>query len=186
MVRDPRFLIGNLELQKSYLSAERGACIENLERLPGLLREAVAGLSDSQLEESYRTGGWTIRQVVHHLVDSQLNEYVRMKLALTEAEPTIMPWNETAWAEYSDSSLPIEPALQLLEALHTRWSFLLWSLEVAEWECGFVHPAYGRTTLEAALVIAEWHARHHLAHITIWRASETRSSADARTSSVAP
>jgi DinB superfamily len=184
-VRDPRFPIGELERQQSYSSADRAALIESLEHLPALLRKAVAGLSHNQLEETYRTGGWTIRQTVHHLVDSHLNEYIRFKLALTEAEPTITPWNEAAWAELSDSSYPIEPTLILLEVLHERLLFLLRSIEVADWERGFVHPEYGRTTLTAALVICEWHARHHLTHITVWREARDGFNPDARTSSAA-
>jgi hypothetical protein len=150
--------------------AIRAAHIETLRLLPERLRAAVSGLNDSQLDTPYRDGGWTVRQVVHHLADSHAVSYMRFKLALTEDWPTINPYNEAAWANLADGrSLPIGVSLSIIDGLHARWVALLESLSDADFQKGFNHPERGRLDLATALAIYEWHSRHHTAHITSLR-----------------
>jgi hypothetical protein len=131
----------------------------------------VAGLNDSQLDTPYREGGWTVRQVVHHLADSHANSVIRFKLALTEDWPTIKPYNENTWAQLPDSkSLPVDSSLTFISAMHERWVALLESMSEADFERGYVHPERGRQNLLTALGIYAWHGRHHTAHITSLRA----------------
>ena len=166
---DPSYPIGKFERQSSYSSAERAELIQALRQLPEQMRQAVAGLTEAQLETPYRQGGWTVRQVVHHVPDSHLNAYVRFKLALTEDNPTIKPYNESAWARLPDSSLPLEVSLALLEALHWRWVSLLQTLPETVWHRTFLHPASGEFRLETSLALYAWHSKHHLAHILTLR-----------------
>lgn len=145
--------------------------IQNLYELPGLLAAAVSGLNDSQLDTPYREGGWTLRQVVHHIADSHGNSFFRFKLALSEDWPTIKAYDQAAWAEMPDGrTMPIAPSLALIEGLHARWVTLLESLSEADFKKGFVHPERGRMDLAAALAIYDWHSRHHTAHIKNLRA----------------
>ena len=132
---------------------------------------AVAGLAAGQLDTPYREGGWTVRQVVHHLPDSHLNAYTRMKLALTEEEPTIKPYEEARWAELPDArGGDIEPSLRLLESLHQRWLMLLRDLKPADFDRQFRHPEHGRIfKLSETLALYAWHGRHHVAHISALR-----------------
>lgn len=150
-------------------SAERRqADVEAIAALPALLRDVVRDFADEQFDTPYRPGGWTVRQVVHHLPDCHLNAYVRCKLALTEAEPTIRPYDEAAWAELADSrDTPVEVSLTLLEALHARWTTLLRSLGAGDFERTFVHPEIeGARSLDWLVGMYAWHGRHHLAHVT--------------------
>lgn len=150
---------------------DRAASLQTLYLLPKRLRAAVDDLSAEQLDTPYREGGWTVRQLVHHLADSHLNAYARVRLALTEDWPAITPYNEALWAELSDARTgPIAPSLELLTSLHTRWVALLTSLPEEDWQRGYVHPKGGRQTLEHVLAVYDWHSRHHLAHITSLRA----------------
>jgi hypothetical protein len=148
----------------------RAGQIQTLRLLPEHLRAAVDGLSDTQLDTPYRDGGWTVRQVVHHIADSHANSYVRFKLALTEDSPTIKPYDEAAWARLPDSRLAIEPSLILITGLHQRFVGLLESMSEEDFERGFNHPERGRVTLATNLAIYDWHSRHHTAHITSLRA----------------
>lgn len=149
----------------------RAEHIASLRLLPERLRAAVRGLSDAQLDTPYRDGGWTVRQVVHHLGDSHANSFIRFKLALTEDWPTIKPYDEAAWAKLADStSLPVDISLDFITALHARWTALLLSMTEEDFAKGFNHPENGRQTLARALAIYEWHGRHHTAHITNLRA----------------
>ena len=132
---------------------------------PRRLREALAGLTDDQLDTPYREGGWTVRQVAHHLPDSHVNAYVRFKLALTEDAPRIKPYDEARWAELPDSRLDPAVSLALLDALHARWVPLLRAIAPGEWEREYDHPENGPTTLRAALGIYAWHGKHHVAHV---------------------
>ncbi|MDE3188037.1 MAG: putative metal-dependent hydrolase, partial [Acidobacteriota bacterium] len=132
-----------------------------------------AGLSDVQLDTPYREGGWTARQVVHHVADSHANAYVRFKLSLTEDWPTVKPYDEAAWAKLPDSRLPIDASLSLIAALHARWVALLESLTAEDFRKGYIHPELGRQDLATALAIYEWHSRHHTAHITGLRARQS-------------
>jgi uncharacterized damage-inducible protein DinB len=134
------------------------------------MREAITGLKDNQLNTQYREGGWTVRQVVHHVPDSHLNAYIRFKWAMTEENPTIKPYDETAWAALKDSELtPVEVSLNLLESLHSRWAVLLRSLKPEDFQRKFVHPDSGPHDLDWLLNLYSWHGNHHLAHITSLR-----------------
>jgi uncharacterized damage-inducible protein DinB len=139
--------------------------------LPERLGAALSGLSDAQLDTPYREGGWTVRQLVHHIADSHLNSYVRFRLALTEDWPTIKPYDEARWAELPDARLlPIEPSLLLVESLHKRWVGLLEAMSEDDFGKGFHHPERGSQDLATTLALYDWHARHHTAHITGLRA----------------
>jgi uncharacterized damage-inducible protein DinB len=139
--------------------------------LPKRLCAAIAGLSDAQLDTPYREGGWTVRQVVHHIGDSHANSVIRFKLALTEDWPTIKPYDEKAWAELPDSkTLPLDGSLSFITGMHERWVALLEAMSEADFERGFVHPERGKQNLATALGLYAWHCRHHTAHITALRA----------------
>lgn len=165
-----RYPIGRFSPPKSSTPDTRAAQIENLRRLPEHLREAVHGLSEQQLDTPYRQGGWTVRQVVHHLADSHANSFIRFKLALTEDWPTIKPYDEAAWAQLPDSkTMAVDISLAFIDALHLRWVALLKSMPGDDYQRGFNHPAMGRQTLAAALALYDWHARHHTAQIASLR-----------------
>nr|WP_245896135.1 putative metal-dependent hydrolase [Deinococcus irradiatisoli] len=168
---DPRYPIGPAPAVGELSRPEREEALRAIAALPGELRLAVGGLSEVQLDTPYREGGWTVRQLVHHIADSHLNAYTRVKLALTEAQPTIKPYDEAAWAELPDSALPVSISLTLLDALHARWSALLAGLGEEQWECTFVHPA-SQQTLSVAQASAQyrWHGQHHTAQIKRLRA----------------
>jgi uncharacterized damage-inducible protein DinB len=146
---------------------ERRTWIADVAETPAKLRAAVAGLTAAQLDTPYRPGGWTVRQVVHHVPDSHINAYVRFKLALTEDVPVIKPYDESEWAKLPDtSSTPIEVSLNLLEALHERWVRLLQAMNEAEFARQFRHPEIGTMSLGTYLAGYSWHGKHHVAHIT--------------------
>ena len=161
-----RYPVGHFQAPATSTSATRAAQIETLRLLPERLRAAVAGLDDAQLDTPYREGGWTVRQVVHHLADSHANSYVRFKLAMTEDWPTIKPYDEAAWAQLADNRMPIEPSLSFVDGLHARWVSMLERMNGEDFERGFNHPERGRMTLAANLALYDWHSRHHTAHIT--------------------
>lgn len=164
---DPRFPIGPFQLPASFSDADRRERLADIEHLPQRMREAVKGLSQSQLDTPYRDGGWTVRQVVHHVPDSHLNAYVRWKLTLTEDVPTIKPYNEAEWAKLADSALAIEVSLNLLEAVHARWVAVIRATRPEQWRREFFHPEMAqKLTLDHLLALYSWHSRHHLAHIT--------------------
>ena len=164
---DPRYPIGKFNGQAPASPAEREKFIKEIEETPAKLKAAIHGLSDKQLDTPYRDGGWTVRQVVHHVPDSHLNSYIRFKLALTENEPTIKPYCEDRWAELADSELtPVEVSVNLLDSLHKRWVLLLRSLKADEWKKTFRHPELGAITLDKTLALYAWHGRHHVAHVT--------------------
>ena len=171
---DLRFPVGKFSFDTPISESERPQLIAIIAETPGNLRNAVAGLSRDQLETPYRPGGWTVKQVAHHVPDSHMNAYCRFKLALTEDEPTIKTYNEAAWAELADSRrVPIEVSLDLLDALHLRWVALLRSMEPSDFQRGLRHPEQGRVlTLEQMLALYAWHGRHHVAHITALRKRE--------------
>ncbi len=164
---DPRFPIGKFHYDGPPSDEEKQAFISDIANTPAALRAAVQGLTPQQLDTPYREGGWTVRQVVHHLPDSHINAYIRYKLALTEDEPTIKPYAEDRWAELEDSkSTPIEVSLALLENVHDRWVRILRSLKPEEWKRQFRHPEMGMVPLEKSLALYSWHGRHHVAHVT--------------------
>jgi uncharacterized damage-inducible protein DinB len=167
---DLRFPIGHFSAPATSIPGIRSAQIQTLRRLPERLRAAVKDLSETQLDTPYREGGWTARQLVHHVADSHVNCYVRFKLALTEDWPTIKPYDEAAWAELPDShKLPIETSLVMIQVLHERWVALLESMSEADFNKGFNHPERGRQDLATTLALYDWHSRHHTAHITSLR-----------------
>ena len=162
--------IGRPQLPTGPLSAaERTALIQQLAELPGQLTAAARAVGGEGLQLPYRPSGWTGRQVVHHLADSHMNAYVRFRLALTEDNPTLKPYDEAAWAGLPDvDATPITISLTLLEALHTRWVTLLHHLTEEQWQCTFYHPDNQRTaTLDQTLALYAWHGRHHLAHLQL-------------------
>ena len=164
---DPRFPIGKFQYSGSVNELQRKQFIAEIAAAPAQLRAAVRGLSSEQLDTPYRQGGWTVRQVVHHVPDSHLNSYVRFKLALTEEEPAIKGYDEARWAQLGDTrTTPVEVSLSLLESLHQRWTNLLRSLSGSEWKRTFRHPERGLMTLDEALAMYAWHGKHHVAHIT--------------------
>ncbi|HKM80357.1 MAG TPA: putative metal-dependent hydrolase [Candidatus Acidoferrum sp.] len=164
---DPRYPIGKFELPKDVTPELRQAAIDDIAGTPGKVRAAVAGLSDAQLDTPYREGGWTVRQVVHHLADSHINAYVRWRLALTETQPTMKPYEESEWANLEDArSAPVGVSLKLLEALHERWVRLLRSVKKEQYGRTLLHPDFGVKNLDWLLFLYSWHGKHHTAHIT--------------------
>ncbi|MEP7347348.1 MAG: YfiT family bacillithiol transferase [Gemmatimonadaceae bacterium] len=170
MSPDLRYPIGPFVAPPTADSATRATAIAALAAAPHELRAAVTGLTREQLETPYRPSGWTVRQVVHHVVDSHLNAYTRLRLALTEERPTIRPYDESLWAELVDArSMDVEVSLTLLEALHSRFVTLLSSLADSDWQRRYVHPESGDHTVDYLLEMYAWHGRHHLAHVTALR-----------------
>jgi hypothetical protein len=164
---DPRYPIGNFAMPPEITPALREQAINAIAETPARMRAAVKGLQDAQLDTPYRDGGWTVRQVVHHVPDSHLNAYVRLKLALTEEKPTIKPYDEAAWAELADSkSAPIEVSQTLLDSVHVRWNLLWRSLKPEQFARVLVHPEHGERTIDWMLCLYDWHGKHHTAHIT--------------------
>jgi uncharacterized damage-inducible protein DinB len=166
---DPRFPIGEFEHGFDHSVEARDERIASIEELPAKLSAAVSGLDDTRLDTPYRDGGWTVRQLVHHIADSHANAYNRFKLALTEDSPTIKPYHENLWAELADSKLPVDVSLKIIDGLHSRWAALLRSMTDADFQREFVHPETGVWKLEAALALYAWHSQHHTAHITALR-----------------
>ena len=167
MENDLRFPIGPEPPFITSTADSRARHVADLEQLPARLREAVRDLTDAQLDTRYRPDGWTIRQVVHHLADSHMNGFVRLKLALTEEAPTIKPYNEAPWAELPDSRGAIDSSLALLDGLHARWVALYRSMADAQFSRTFFHPERNEhLALDRHLHIYAWHSRHHVAHIT--------------------
>ena len=164
---DPRYPVGTFEMPAQVTPSKRQQAIDELAATPAKLRAAAKGLSDSQLDTPYREGGWTVRQVVHHVPDSHLNAYVRLKLALTEEKPTIKPYDQEAWANLADSkSTPIETSLTLLSTVHDRWDRLWRSMKQEQFARVLIHPEHGERSVDWLLFLYEWHGRHHTAHIT--------------------
>lgn len=164
---DPRYPIGKFRFEGPFDEPQRNRHVGNIEQAPVALREAIRGLSPQQIETPYREGGWTVRQVVHHVPESHMNAYIRFKLALTEDEPTIKPYMEDRWASTGEvASTPLEVSLSFLESLHDRWVRLLRSLQPQDWKRSFRHPELGLVSLEKNLALYSWHGQHHVAHIT--------------------
>lgn len=163
-----QYPIGEYSRKKEITSEDINGYIKAIETFPAGLKQAVSGLSDSQLDTPYRTGGWTVRQVVHHVVDSHINSYTRFKLTLTEDTPAIKPYFEDRWAELPDAkSAPVELSLGLLEALHSRWVLMLKNISEKDLKRRFFHPESKKEmALDELMGLYAWHCDHHLAHIT--------------------
>ena len=163
---DLRYAIGKFQYDGLLTAEQKQKSLEDIANAPANLHAAVEGLSEVQLDTPYRPGGWTVRQVVHHVPDSHMNAYIRFKLALTEDEPTIKPYEQQLWADLGDTkSTPIEVSLTLLDSLHQRWVQLLGSFTAADWKRTFRHPELGVVSLEKNLALYAWHGKHHVAHI---------------------
>lgn len=170
---DLRYPIGPLVIPESITPEERAGFLAAIASTPARLRGAVAGLDDRRLDAPYRPGGWTVRQVVHHVADSHLNAYIRTKLALTEDNPTIKPYQEAAWAELPDSTRPVGGSLALLDHLHERWIALLSSVPAASFGRTYFHPENRQqVTLDLVAATYAWHGAHHVAHVTELRRRE--------------
>ena len=164
---DPRYPIGKFKsVRRALTSEERAGLIDAIRETPARMRDAVAGLTDAQLDTPYRDGGWTVRQVVHHVVDSHVNAYCRFKLAATEDHPTIRTYEEKEWAELPDTRLPPEASLAILDALHARWVAFLDAVGPAYFERTLHYPGMGDVPVDVLLEIYGWHGRHHEAHVT--------------------
>jgi uncharacterized damage-inducible protein DinB len=163
---DPRYPIGKFHFTGALTPEERVAAIEVIEGTPLALRKALRGLADEQLATPYREGGWTVRQLVHHVADSHMNAYCRFRLALTEDNPTIKPYEEQLWAELADGKTgPIGLSLAILDALHARLGMLLHSLTAEQFARPLVHPSSGQHSVDWLLAIYAWHGTHHIAHV---------------------
>ncbi len=163
---DLSYPIGRRPTVSTLTPAQRAECIAQIAAAPAHLRRAVQGLDDKQLDTPYRDGGWTVRQVVHHLPDSHMNAYIRCKFLLTVQQPTIMPYDQADWARTPETRAPAEVSLALLESLHRRWVLLLEGLKPADFARTLNHPENGIMTLDAVVADYAWHGRHHTAHIT--------------------
>ncbi len=168
---DLRYPIGKYDPPSKITDSHRREWIDNIAQAPDVYRAAVKGLSEEQLNTSYRPEGWTVRQVVHHVADSHMNAYVRFRLALTEDQPIVKPYMESRWAELVDArTAPVDLSLTLIDSLHNRWVMLLRSMSPADFARVFQHPEHGKMTLDTNLGMYAWHSRHHAAHITSLRA----------------
>src|SRR5260370_25271933 len=169
-MEDLQYPIGKFKWDGSASAEQLRKWVDEIAAAPVLLRAAVDGLSPEQIDTPYRPGGWTVRQLVHHVPDSHLNSYMRFRLALTEQEPTIKPYDQQRWAELADSrTAPMEVSLALLESLHERSFLLLRALTATDWKRTFRHPELGVVNLEGTAALYAWHGRHHVAHITSLR-----------------
>ena len=163
---DLRYPIGTFQYEGEISREVISKWIREIEELPDLLRVAVKDLDENQLDTAYRPNGWTVRQVIHHLADSHMNAYIRLKLALTEDSPFVKTYDETAWAELADYQLPVEGSLLILEGLHKRWADLLRNVNLTDLQRTFTHPELGEVLLYKNIGMYAWHGKHHLAHIT--------------------
>ena len=167
---DPRYPIGSFSFKEPPSEEQKEKCLYDIDHAPANLRAAVSGLSDQQLDTEYRPGGWTVRQVVHHVPESHMNAFVRFKLALTEDNPTIKPYDEAKWADLLDArTLPIGVSLELLDRLHERLVYLLRATKDADFQRTLQHPENWPMTMDSLLAIYAWHGRHHTAHVTALR-----------------
>ncbi len=169
---DPRYPIGKFTPPAVITKEDRISAIATLAEAPEQLRNAVDGLTQRQIDTPYREGGWSVRQVVHHVADSHMNALSRLKLALTEDWPTIYAYKESEWAKLHDNTAPAEWSLEMIESLHARWVMLLQSMTEEQWQRGFKHPERGPAALDKTTLLYAWHSRHHTAHITHLRAAK--------------
>ena len=169
-MEDLSYPIGRFSPETKLSDSKRGQLIEEIAAAPAALRDAVNGLSVEQIDTPYRPGGWTVRQVAHHIPDSHMNAYIRFRLALTENQPTIKPYVQQLWAELPDAkTADIEMSLTLLDGLHKRWVSLLKNMKPEDFKGTFRHPESGIQSLERTLQMYAWHGKHHVAHITSLR-----------------
>lgn len=161
-----KYPVGKFQLPERIYSESITEAIQTLRSFPGLIFTAVSPLSPEQLDTPYRPEGWTVRQLIHHCADSHMNAFIRFKLALTEQNPTIKPYEEAEWAKLPDSNLPIEPSLALIKAIHLKWVTLLDSMKVEDFKKTFFHPEKQKSqSLDGVTLMYAWHSLHHLAHV---------------------
>jgi DinB superfamily len=172
MVADPKFPLGPFDESATLCAETRRMAIDDIAALPRQMYDAVAGLSDAQLDTPYRDGGWTVRQLIHHVADSHANAFIRMKVALTDSNPLVMKFNQNAFASLADARLPIAPSLSILQAVHARWTVVCRSLIDPDWTRPFLHPELGPLTIERHIHLYAWHGRHHVAHVTNLRSTK--------------
>ncbi|MEH7237457.1 YfiT family bacillithiol transferase [Bacillus sp. JJ1562] len=163
---DERYPIGEFRFEGDLTEELVASWIKEIETLPSLVKKVVKELTDKQLDTPYRNGGWTLRQVVHHIADASMNSYIRFKLAATERNPVIKPYDEAKWAKLSDSSLPVDASLAIIDGVHQRWVTLLQNFSMDDFQLTYVHPEGGEMKLGVFLGFCAWHGKHHLAHIT--------------------
>lgn len=163
---DPSYPIGKFSFTPFTQESERQSAIAEIRDLPRNLRAAVAALGEDKLDTPYREGGWTVRQLVHHVADSHMNAFIRFRLGLTEDKPTIKPYKEHLWSQLPDSSLPVEPSLAIIDNVHHRWTVMLELTPAEQFAREIIHPENGVMTLDKLLQLYAWHGRHHIAHIT--------------------
>ncbi|MHA7130499.1 YfiT family bacillithiol transferase [Algoriphagus namhaensis] len=169
-----KFPIGRFVEPKDISPEQLSEAIDYIRSFPDFLQKATLGLSSEYLATPYRPGGWTVRQVIHHLADSHMNAFIRFKLALTESNPTIKPYEEQLWAEMKDYQLSTDTSIQLIELLHEKWSKVLDHMDSADFERAYFHPqSQSLVPLKVATLMYEWHSRHHLAHINLPSLSNT-------------
>ncbi len=166
---DLRYPVGRMTRVSAMSPEARRTAIGAMAATPAAIRKAVTGLTDEQLDTPYRPGGWTVRQVVHHVADSHMNAYIRIKFALTESDPTVKPYDEAAWARLEDCSLPVDSSLAIIEGVHARLDHLLRTTPVESFARTMQHPENGAMTLDDVLSVYSWHGRHHTAHVTTLR-----------------
>lgn len=168
MKKNLQYPIGEFVAPENVTKKDLDGWIETIERAPEQLKKVLESLPDSLVETSYRPGGWTVRQIVHHLADSHLNSYIRFKWALTENSPTIKAYDENAWANLPDCEMPIDVSLNLLESLHKRWCYLLRSISMSDFDKTFYHPETKQTVkLSTNVALYAWHSTHHIEHIKL-------------------
>jgi len=170
VTNDPRYPIGRFNRVTSLTAAERATSIDQVAAAPAQFRRAVMGLTPAQFDTPYREGGWTVRQVAHHVPDSHMNAYLRFKFGLTEDSPAIKTYEEKDWAKTPEvAATPVDVSLALLDALHARWVMLLRAMTPQQFARTIQHPEMGPTSLDTMLALYAWHGRHHTAHVTSLR-----------------
>jgi len=169
-MNDPRYPIGKFQKVPSLTAEQRATCVDQIAATPAQFRRAVTGLTLAQLDTPYRDGGWTVRQVAHHVPDSHMNAYLRFKFGLTEDAPAIKTYEEKDWARTPEvAATPVDVSLALLDALHLRWVALLRAMTPQQFARTIKHPEWGTPSLDAMLALYAWHGRHHTAHVTSLR-----------------
>ena len=163
---DPRYPVGKHRPSKTITAEDLRYAIQTIAEMPECLRESLRGLDQEQIDTPYREGGWTVRQVVHHIADSHMIAFHRVRMALTEERPTVQGYPEAKFAELPDTVAPAEWSLELIEAVHARWVMLMQALTEEQWKRGYLHAERGETTIEAAVMLYAWHSLHHVAHVT--------------------
>ncbi len=170
METDLRYPVGKWKKKGPFTNAQRHEMIASIAAAPESYRAATAGLTEAQLNTPYRNGGWTVRQTIHHVADSHMNAYIRFRLGITEAEPTVKPYDEKTWAELFDArTAPVEISLGLIDGVHKRWVMLLETVREIDFNRNVRHPEHGTMSLDDLMALYEWHGRHHAAHITALR-----------------